>query len=103
MCGKLIDTDELKRRLYTLIKELVGSTTRPVITEESLAALAAYSLIDDMPAVDAAQVVRCKDCRYYNTIFCGDGFGWCERTGIGHGTSDGWFCADGEVKNEQSD
>lgn len=49
-----------------------------------------------LPAVDAAPVVRCKECRYYNTNFCGDGFGWCERNGIGHGTSDDWFCADGE-------
>ena len=49
-----------------------------------------------LPAVDATLVVRCKDCRYYNTNYCGDGFGWCERNGIGHGTSDDWFCADGE-------
>lgn len=49
-----------------------------------------------LPAVDAVPVVRCKDCRYYNTNYCGDGFGWCERNGIGHGTSDDWFCADGE-------
>ena len=42
------------------------------------------------------KVIRCKDCRHYNTNYCGDGFGWCERKGIGHGTSDDWFCADGE-------
>lgn len=50
------------------------------------------------PVVDAVLVVRCKDCRYYNMNYCGDGFGWCERNGIGHGTSDDWFCADGEMK-----
>lgn len=52
--------------------------------------------LNALPAVDAVPVVRCKDCRYYNTNYCGDGFGWCERNGIGHGTSDDWFCADGE-------
>lgn len=49
------------------------------------------------PAVDAVPVIRCKDCRYYNThYYCGDGFGWCERNGSGHSTSDDWFCADGQ-------
>lgn len=52
--------------------------------------------IQKQRTVDAVPVVRCKDCRYYNTNYCGDGFGWCERNGIGHGTSDDWFCADGE-------
>ena len=58
--------------------------------------------IIDAPAVDAVPVVRCKDCIYYNMNYCGDGFGWCERKGIGigHGTSDDWFCAGGEAKEE---
>ena len=56
----------------------------------------AINAVEDVNAVDAAPVIRCKDCRYYNTNYCGDGFGWCERKGIGHGTSDDWFCADGE-------
>ena len=53
-------------------------------------------MIETFPAVDAAPVVRCKDYRCYNTNFCGDGFGWCERNGVGHSASDDWFCVDGE-------
>ena len=44
------------------------------------------------------EVVQCKDCKYYDPQYCGEGFGWCTRNGIGHGTHDEWFCADGERK-----
>lgn len=50
------------------------------------------------PAVDAVPVVRCRDCKYYNITCCSPGFGWCERSGHNHGTTDYWFCADGEMK-----
>ena len=45
--------------------------------------------------IDAAPVVRCRDCKYYNVTCCSPGFGWCERSGHNHGTTDNWFCADG--------
>lgn len=48
-----------------------------------------------LPAVDAVPVVRCRDCKYYNITCCSPGFGWCERSGHNHGTTDNWFCADG--------
>ena len=44
------------------------------------------------PTVDAVPVVRCKDCKHYNTIGCSKGFGWCEN--IGRGTSDNFYCAE---------
>lgn len=39
------------------------------------------------PAVDAVEVVRCKDCKHYMTIHC-----TCDGCCI----SDDWFCADGK-------
>ena len=45
------------------------------------------------------QVVRCKDCKYFNINGCDEGFGWCERNGIGHGSSTDWYCADGERRD----
>ena len=60
----------------------------------------ARKLIQEAPGVDAVPVVRCKDCIHYNNNYCGDGFGWCERKGIGHETSDDWFCASGEAKEK---
>ena len=56
--------------------------------------------IDEAPAIDAVLVVRCKDCKYYNTAWCNDGCGWCERDGDGYGSFDDWFCAGGRRKNE---
>lgn len=46
------------------------------------------SIINKMPSIDAVQVIRCKDCKYYkeNTLACGrygleddDYCSWAER------------------------
>ena len=47
--------------------------------------------IDDAPTIDAVEVVRCKDCKFYYA----NGGDTCI-------TEPDWFCADGERK-EQSD
>lgn len=86
----LISRAELIQRIDKCV-EANYVVTDPLMTIHDIKAL-----ISVLPAVDATPVVRCKDCRYYNTNYCGDEFGWCERNGIGHGTSDDWFCADGE-------
>ena len=50
--------------------------------------------IDDAPTVDAVEVVRCRDCKHYDTNYCSDGQGWCSKVvGYRYG---GWFCAAGE-------
>ena len=41
-------------------------------------------------------LVRCKNCRFYNTTGCQTGFGWCESPIVNTGVYDEWFCADGE-------
>ena len=91
---KLIDADALyngaMKNEYFQFKES-DKTGR-----DAFAYSCAMERLVEAPVVDAVPVIRCKDCRYYNTNYCGDGFGWCERNGIGHGTSDDWFCADGE-------
>ena len=50
---------------------------------------------------DAVPVVRCKDCKHYNTIGCSKGFGWCEN--IDRGTSDNFYCANGKQLNKESE
>ena len=47
------------------------------------------------------QIVRCKDCRYYNTVCCSYGYGWCENRNFG--THDEWYCADGEAGMYETD
>ena len=46
-------------------------------------------------------VVRCKDCKHYNTVDCSKGFGWCEN--IDRGTSDNFYCANGKRLNKESE
>jgi hypothetical protein len=51
------------------------------------------SCIENCPTIDAVPVVRCKDCKHYNTIGCSKGFGWCES--MHRGVSDDFYCANG--------
>ena len=56
---------------------------------------------EDCSTIDAVSVVRCKDCKHYNTIGCSKGFGWCEN--IDRGTSDNFYCANGKQLNKESE
>ena len=58
-------------------------------------------IIKNTPTVDPMPVVRCKDCKHYNTIGCSKGFGWCEN--IDRGTSDNFYCANGKQLNKESE
>jgi hypothetical protein len=46
-------------------------------------------------------VVRCKDCKHYDTIGCSKGIGWCKKMDIG--TSDNFYCANGKQLNKESE
>lgn len=37
------------------------------------------SSIENCPSADVVEVVRCKDCKYYNDVGFGSGCGWCEE------------------------
>ena len=53
------------------------------------AALSVLEELDAAPTVDAVEVVRCKDCKYFKTRLCEN-----------EDNYDDWFCADGERKGE---
>ena len=57
--------------------------------------------LHEVPTVDAVSVVRCKNCRHYNTTCCSEGLGWCECRNFG--IRDEWYCADGEAKTNVDD
>ena len=46
-------------------------------------------LLNDLPAIDAVPVVRCKDCRWYDSAFC-----TCSKCGVCLNFD--FYCADGE-------
>lgn len=56
-----------------------------------------------IPAADVAPVVRCKDCKWYSELVCGEGKllgskGWCNEVMARHMPSNG-FCSFGEREN----
>ena len=56
-------------------------------------------ILEKMAVADLVEVVRCKDCRHYNTSGCSDGWGWCES--MNNGTNDYRYCSDGERKENE--
>lgn len=55
----------------------------------------------DKNMIEIKEIVRCKNCRYYNTTCCSEGLGWCECRNFG--IRDEWYCADGEAKTNVDD
>ena len=60
------------------------------------------AFIDKEPAADVAEVVRCKDCKWYSELACGEGKllgsqGWCNEVMARPMPSNG-FCSFGERK-----
>ena len=49
---------------------------------------------EDCSTIDAMPVVRCGECKQYNTTGCSKGFGWCES--MDRGVSDDFYCANGK-------
>ncbi len=72
-------------------------STRKMTTNEKMC----YDMGYAQGKQDAVPVVRCKDCKHYNTIGCSKGFGWCEN--IDRGTSDNFYCANGKQLNKESE
>ena len=59
--------------------------------------------VTDVPTVEYAPVVRCKDCKYGITYGIIDGFVLCSKPYTERGNAMHrlyWFCADGEVKKD---
>lgn len=79
---RLIDADAMKRRAITV--RFFGKDIMMVPTAE----------IDDAPTIDAAEVVRCKDCKHYIVEGITTQYGWCHE--YKHSVDEDDFCSDGE-------
>lgn len=60
-------------------------------------------LLDSIPAADVVEVVRCKDCKWYSELACGErellgSQGWCNEVMARPMPSNG-FCSFGEREN----
>lgn len=58
-----------------------------------------YEWLGKQPTVDAVQVTRCRDCKYWshNTQFCSK---WSNGF-VAHRTPYDYYCADGERKDDE--
>ena len=101
--GRLIDADEAKK---VLLEERVADDDPNYADawECNRFLEAAVAGLDDLPTVDAVEVVRCKDCKYYG--FWGkNGVNICERwTADPYEASEpkeGDFCSYAERRDDQ--
>lgn len=83
---RLIDANELAAHKFpfTYVRYHVGWND------------AISDIMENAPTVDAMEVVRCKDCKNWDTNCCSEGQGWCPLV-VGYRPGD-WFCASGERK-----
>ena len=57
--------------------------------------------IADIPTIDAVEVVRCKNCKHYQTSHYFPNEKICKLTNLFH--SEDFFCASGERRNDEND
>ena len=84
---RLIDAD----RLINEFEDTVGSP----ITRTRL-----KLQVQNQPTIDAVEVVRCKDCKYFDGECC-DRYA-DETLGYSHSTQQNFFCAVGERRTDDS-
>lgn len=97
-----IDSIELRKKYYdgNMVREAVMSVTDDYNTIMKL--LKAFA--DQPPLTDVIEVVRCKDCRWwerdYQPRYHPD-----ERpcNMVGMGTPPEWFCAEGKRRDDDTD
>lgn len=97
----------LRKKYYdgNMVRDAVMSVTEDYNTIMEL--LKAFS--DQPPLIDVIEVVRCKDCRWYE-IYQLKKDGTEDRrykpsycTLLRHNFTPDWFCADGEVRDDDTD
>ncbi len=94
---RYIDADALKNELIECTPYAVDPVYRN--TNSNIDMFTVMEMLDGQPTADVVPVVRCVECKHYNTTGCSVGFGWCES--MDRGVSDEFFCSCGakmEVK-----
>ena len=78
---------------------LIDADALPKYTGYALSADEVARAVENAPTVDAVEVVRCKDCKFWecDAIFPD---GWCRGK---HQGNPNWFCADGERREKCRD
>ena len=89
---RLIDADDAIRKMDSVMD--MQELYLPIHFKEWV--------IDEVPTIDAVQVVRCKDCEYGEQDEVGRWF--CRSLGCQIGNEDGCgYCADAERRTDETD
>ena len=86
--SRLIDADKLKQHYAWW----AGGTRETTMDE---AKRDFDTIIDVQPTVDAVEVVRCKDCEFYDKDEK-----WCRRLGLCGAFNENDFCSHGERRED---
>lgn len=87
MIIKLIDANELLKKAHDIYIEEVDYRHRCIDVED----------VQEAPAIDAVQVVRCKDCKWYKNVNCR--MKWANDMGFSFPINhDDDYCSYGERK-----
>lgn len=95
--SRLIEADNLKKLFRDISNHIkaVRGDGKCFFTVES-----ALKVIDQAPTVDAVPVIRCKDCKYWETM--PEGMKDCSNSqGIAY-PKDNDFCSYGERKDDEN-
>ena len=84
--NRYIDADKLKSD----IKEVAD------VTDGKLTEFEVLGILSGQPTADVVEVVRCQDCKHFDTGYCGIPF-------IGEKVNSNHYCSYGERKDESSD
>ncbi len=92
------------RKEYIERGALLKEAESRLVWNHQAAGVAVYEAIQEAPAADVVEVVRCRDCVHYRSLIP-DGERWCEILKAESPIEDG-FCCYGERKdggnNEQT-
>lgn len=95
--------DEMRYRLidaYALLERIPKARFDGEKIDRSGAIADTIMLICTAPAIDAVEVVRCKDCVHAVNGAYPDGLLWCKKLGQAQLEYD--YCSDGRRKNHES-
>lgn len=89
--SRLIDADKLIKKLN---KKALAQHNIPLVEHDF------RELIHDAPTVDAVEIVRCKECKYWNDA------GLCKKhsspiVGAIYGTDADDYCSEGKRKDNE--
>ena len=115
---RLIDADALKQeirkgtRYFVRVWDPKGREKWEM--EKDLSQKEIDEIIDNAPTIDAVQVVRCKDCRWFDKKTEHSSYGYCHAMKHAYLSKDweiriyrtqkeDFYCADGEKMYEEED